>query len=497
MDENNERKEFHDDNQVYSLRSISSASSYCKDIPLSLPPGKSKLNNIDGVDIKQSTPTSVSKFTIRQYFEECVWPGLGLFGESYILFSIGILKPVWEMLYPECFVTMVKCSEEMIYGLSFSVVLGVILGMIVIGTLATNLGRRKGSLVTAFLMASSSFAMVWSTFLFSNYPNFLFQLMIFWLFTFGIGVGGEYPLSASSASERAMEEWRSRQRIEAEKMNLRMTGSDDTKPRENTFSRFFEERNGDNMSSSTTNNRGKRILLVFTMQGIGIFFNTFTITILLYILGQLGENGDLNGYYGNVSGVYESSKLKLIWRIVYFFGSAVLCYVFYSRFHYLNESAVWESFQKTKLDLNDISSETVTSPIKQAGNSVPSSNHDNYILHQEFNPKYATFTLLMKHYWHRLFGTSMTWLLWDIAFYGNKLYQSKFLLSLTGENTTLFTLTAGKALSNNVIDFFPNLRLTFYVHLNTFHYLILFNAISGYIKCFCCTLRLFYSSFPC
>eukprot|EP00985_Skeletonema_marinoi_P030903 scaffold34657_cov66-Skeletonema_marinoi.AAC.1 len=29
--------------------------------------------------------------------------GLGLFGESYLLFSIGTLRPLWEALYPLCF----------------------------------------------------------------------------------------------------------------------------------------------------------------------------------------------------------------------------------------------------------------------------------------------------------------------------------------------------------------------------------------------------------
>jgi hypothetical protein len=41
--------------------------------------------------------------------------------------------------------------------------------------------------------------------------------------------------------------------------------------------------------------------------------------------------------------------------------------------------------------------------------------------------------LLWRHYSSRLFGTSACWLLWDVAFYGNKLFQSSFLLALIGE----------------------------------------------------------------
>jgi MFS family permease len=62
--------------------------------------------------------------------------------------------------------------------------------------------------------------------------------------------------------------------------------------------------------------------------------------------------------------------------------------------------------------------------------------------------------LVRRHYGMRLLGASLSWFLWDIAFYGNKLFQSTFLLALTGgsESTTLLvfalaaTLNAGVAL---------------------------------------------------
>jgi hypothetical protein len=48
----------------------------------------------------------------------------------------------------------------------------------------------------------------------------------------------------------------------------------------------------------------------------------------------------------------------------------------------------------------------------------------------------------------RMFGSSLTWLLWDIAFYGNKLFQSTFLLALTGvDNTSLLELCGAAALN--------------------------------------------------
>ncbi|KAL3810595.1 hypothetical protein ACHAXA_002459, partial [Cyclostephanos tholiformis] len=40
--------------------------------------------------------------------------------------------------------------------------------------------------------------------------------------------------------------------------------------------------------------------------------------------------------------------------------------------------------------------------------------------------------LLLRHYGVLLLGTSTTWLMWDISYYGNKLFQSSFIVALTG-----------------------------------------------------------------
>ena len=42
----------------------------------------------------------------------------------------------------------------------------------------------------------------------------------------------------------------------------------------------------------------------------------------------------------------------------------------------------------------------------------------------EVHRKYG---LLLKYYWHRNFGTALSWFVWDFAFYGNKLFQGAFI----------------------------------------------------------------------
>ena len=78
-----------------------------------------------------------------------LWHGLGLFGESYLLFSIGTLRPIWETLYPNCF-SGEECRPWLTFqSLSYCVVLGVMAGMVVIGLMAGRVGRRRGSIITA------------------------------------------------------------------------------------------------------------------------------------------------------------------------------------------------------------------------------------------------------------------------------------------------------------------------------------------------------------
>jgi len=97
-----------------------------------------------------------------------LWHGLGLFGESYLLFSIGTLRPLWEALYPLCFSNedadpATSCPHPYLTynSLSYSVVLGVMLGMVIVGTLAGRIGRRNGSLLTASIMVAGAALLCW------------------------------------------------------------------------------------------------------------------------------------------------------------------------------------------------------------------------------------------------------------------------------------------------------------------------------------------------
>lgn len=472
-----------------------------------------------------------------------LWHGLGLFGESYILFSVGVLRPIWEKLYPLCFDEFdtsqcyTRGGYQSYQSITYSAVVGIMIGMVAIGALATKFGRRHGSILTAALMSGGSALLTLCSLFLSGSPSALFPCMSISFFFFGIGVGGEYPLSASSASERALLKLKQRQDEEKSlgansnrKMRRLLSGADDssggTTPRAANSSRdaapwktleewkvSANEVRGDNRAltpvtedygqtipTSPTNTtrdtidslssynakyrtKGREVLLVFSCQGLGIFMNSLVLTLLLATTRTSGDNaGDDDNL--NDESDYQPSTLVNIWRITYAVGTAVLIYVFVSRLSHLAESEVWlndkaqREEDKIERDLKQTKSGDKGSYFgpyerqinKSYSGKEPVINHtmSSITMRSDFDQLGSTnvesgccggaltklsdgkMILLLRHYGVRLFGTSAVWLLWDVSFYGNKLFQSTFLLALAGENASLAQITGASAVNSFV-----------------------------------------------
>ena len=456
----------------------------------------------------QAAPTTVKSAplpTLCNLFSEWIshsaWPGMGLFGESYLLFSVGTLRPIWEVLFEDCFAGK-TCDYRVLHSITYSVVIGVIVGMVFVGYKANTMGRRNGSLFTAAVMWSGSLGLCCTSFTLNHHANLMYKSMSVFLFIFGIGVGGEYPMAAASASEQAMVELRKNRALEEleqmhrEERSQREGGAAEAYRDESSLSSAAPNRKAD------PNNRGKRVQLVFMMQGLGIFFNSLTIMVLLLITGQT-DQGRENGAN------YDKASLLAIWRATYGIGFIVLSFVLVSRLIYLNESRVWADDKKRRellarsmyggnvnMQLGATSTGLGTGTGFGTGGAVRSPTNHHYPAPFNFanphaidmpaiplassvsslsNPSVvlqnyqdeavlrqvpstdamedlhsSPMWLLLRNYGVRLFGASTCWLLWDVAFYGNKLFQSSFLLALTGDNTTLFQFTLAAAVNSFV-----------------------------------------------
>ena len=368
---------------------------------------------------------------LRWYWKDCVWPGLGLFGESYLLFSIGTMQPIWEMLFEECFYE--DCAPSLLSALHYSVVLGVISGMLAIGYASKFTGRRTGSLITACLMASGAAGLTMTSLFLTENQETLVRSMVFFWFLFGVGVGGEYPMAASQASENAAalsnERSSTPQQSPAQQQQSQPQSSSqhNNGGPDNNSHVSMKGRDGvmvmdgdirDSAASGSTvapSHRGRQVQLVFSMQGLGILLNSVTMTALLLIAtnyvdrledentyledqneARAAENDDdanamddryaYGKYQLNDISSATASSLLTIWRVTYAFGTLVLGYVWYSRYYYLKESKIWLKLQKQEQQ-HQHGSLSDTPPPRTVGPDLP----------QPSQIVYATTTTTTKH----------------------------------------------------------------------------------------------------
>jgi MFS family permease len=579
---------------------------------------------------------------IRQWLTQCVWPGLGLFGESYILFGIGTLQPIFEILHPHCYdnnnsdqdqdddddnddvdalysESNSNCPTWIVQSMTYSVVLGVMVGMVVIGFLANVVGRRCGSIITASLMSFGATCMVIICTIFQTDSTKLFMSLSTLLFVFGIGVGGEYPLSASSASEQATtiiqqqqaqaqkaqqkdhpqedhQQTKTTTLNEDDKSTPLMLDASQTEATQTAKDRTQQAAVSDEQQSNSHQYRGRQIQLVFSMQGVGIWVNSVTLMLLLWITKQTGGGGNGNNN-NNKKQDYDRKKLILVSQIMYLIGAIILVVVLVTRYFYLQESQVWiqdkkrreemiqssadaaveaamakaaaetdgpaaeeevdDQKQTTTMNKNnnnnlsidisnnqnnnnghdDTTGQPSTSDVivieastgaaaeeealattratnntnsKQSINTNKAINTSPFPFSSMLSPDVTTapsdrqlsitqtfsnptvimsstisdlssptliwqqeyyerqimeddgsydrdvdlnspkFVLLFKNYGVRLIGASTAWLLWDVSFYGNKLFQATFLLALTGDETSLLEFAGAATLNSTV-----------------------------------------------
>jgi MFS family permease len=271
-------------------------------------------------------------------------PGMGMFSEAYVIFAIGNIAPLLAINYPNCFgkVEPADCNKTAAENDSNIEICGIIGGMLILGFMADWIGRKWGSITTMSIMLIGGILLSSAT---GSASAFL-AVFLTGLFVFGFGVGGEYPMAASSAAERAEGDPEMRHR------------------------------------------RGETVVLTFTQQGWGNFTNTLVIIILMAILGATGTT-------------VSAYDAELTWRLQFVIGTVIVAIVSLYRFLYLEESKVWAAERKT-------------------------ADHELEV-EGEADHKSKLYSVVLKRNWSRLFVTCGAWVVNDLAFYGNKLFQSTFI----------------------------------------------------------------------
>eukprot|EP01125_Pyxidicula_operculata_P015475 TRINITY_DN5255_c0_g1_i2.p1 TRINITY_DN5255_c0_g1~~TRINITY_DN5255_c0_g1_i2.p1 ORF type:complete len:403 (+),score=38.50 TRINITY_DN5255_c0_g1_i2:137-1210(+) len=147
--------------------------------------------------------------------------------DAYDLFILGIVLVILNKLFPS------DDSETASSFLAVSILVGTAIGQIIFGLTGDIIGRKKMFVITLAIVIIFALA---SAFAFPINGKVWISLAIFRMIL-GIGIGGEYPLSASIAAESAPSE----------------------------------------------DKRGIAMASVFSMQGLGNFFAPIVILVLMYM----------------------------------------------------------------------------------------------------------------------------------------------------------------------------------------------------------------------
>ncbi|KAK0204661.1 phosphate transporter [Desarmillaria ectypa] len=126
----------------------------------------------------------------------CAVAGVGFFTDAYDIFAINIGATMIGYVYGHG----QKLNSNQDLGLKVATPVGTLVGQLLFGWLADHLGRKRMYGVELILMIIATFGQTVSG---SGHAVNILGVLIVWRFLMGVGIGGDYPLSAIISSEFA------------------------------------------------------------------------------------------------------------------------------------------------------------------------------------------------------------------------------------------------------------------------------------------------------
>ncbi|KYK61383.1 phosphate permease [Drechmeria coniospora] len=286
--------------------------------------------------------------------------GVGFLLDSYDIFAINVVTTLLGMVFYQDDNGALPSSINQ--ALKASTSAGIVIGMVFFGWLADALGRRLMYGIDLVLIIFGTFCCT----LVSSSPSIeAAGLMIFWRVVMGIGIGGDYPLSAVITSEFAPTRW-----------------------------------------------RGAMIAAVFSMQGLGQLMSA----IVALVTAVAFKDSYVN--IANPANCDEACQVAAdrSWRIIVGFGAIPACLALYYRItipetprytfdvqhdvEKANADIRAYVHSKTTVDYGGVVSDTTQLDVPQA------SWQDATAYFRQWKNARA------------LIGTTMSWFFLDLAFYG-------------------------------------------------------------------------------
>ncbi|TMW69041.1 hypothetical protein Poli38472_001197 [Pythium oligandrum] len=191
--------------------------------------------------------------------------GLGFFNDAYDLFVMNVVNVILTEQYGKHVYTSSLKS-----AVSAAAIIGAVIGQLIFGLLGDVFGRKTNMIITCCLLI---FGGILCTCAYGGSAHGTLWFLVIARGILGIGIGGEYPLAASSTAEDA----------------------------------------------TSVQDRNKRVALTFSLQGVGSLTASLLGNLLVQALADRAK--DQNG----------KTRLEIVWRLLFGIGIIPACIVCYYR----------------------------------------------------------------------------------------------------------------------------------------------------------------------
>mmetsp|Transcript_25546 Transcript_25546/g.55957 ORF Transcript_25546/g.55957 Transcript_25546/m.55957 type:complete len:601 (+) Transcript_25546:242-2044(+) len=322
------------------------------------------------------------------------------FSTSYNVVNISLVLPILKELHS-------GGSDRDTAVVASSLLAGMIFGQLVGGALGDSWLGRMGALrlvMALQIVASLASAFVGIGRFVSHGSEDIYLWLTGWRFVLGIGCGGVYPLAAVISAEDGT---RSQQRGSGGENRTQVDATDSSRTNNN------QERKGTESSSV------QRVVLTFSMQGIGFVCVPLVAVLLLFC----------------------TSNLNLVWRTMLGLGALPgVVLIFIQCHHHRRDRQTNEPFPEIERTedvasdgelendsdltsmVNNISDDSEQISAVEPTESEPTPNNESS---SSVNNGGGWLQTLLHEpgLGRKVIGTAGTWFLFDVVFYGNTIFQ--------------------------------------------------------------------------
>ncbi|KAH7523374.1 probable inorganic phosphate transporter 1-9 [Ziziphus jujuba] len=294
------------------------------------------------------------------HFKAIIIAGMGLFTDAYDLFCIVPIMRFIGRVYYEDAENKYQVPPVVVSTLVGLALVGTVIGQVVFGRLGDRIGRRRVYGLALMLMVLSSIGCGFSI---CRSRGCVLTSLGFFRFILGVGIGGDYPLSATIMSE------------------------------------FANKRT-----------RGSFIAAVFSMQGIGILAGS-TVTMVVCSIFDAASKADRKDKP-------TPNEADIAWRVILMIGAIPAALTYYWRMMMPETARYTALVEQNVLQAAKDMEKVLDVSIMQIAEDEPQPllNPPSYpLLSKKF----------FRRHGRDLFACCTAWLLVDIVFYSSNLFQSQ------------------------------------------------------------------------